>query len=707
MIAEVGQFALSLALVVAIVQAVLPMIGAQRGDAAMMSVGYPAALSQLLLTGLAFAALTYGFVVSDFSVVTVASNSHSLKPMLYKVTGVWANHEGSMLMWVLILALFGWAVAQFGDNLPPSLRARVLSVQAMIGVAFLAFIIFTSNPFLRLDPAPIDGRGLNPLLQDPGLAFHPPLLYVGYVGFSVVFSFAVAALLEGRVDAAWGRWVRPWTLAAWTFLTGGVALGSWWAYYELGWGGWWFWDPVENASFMPWLAGTALLHSAIVVEKRESLKVWTVLLAIITFSLSLLGTFIVRSGVLTSVHAFATDPGRGVFILVILLTAVGGSFLLFALRAPALKTGGPFRPVSREGGLVLNNVFLALACGTVFLGTLYPFLLEALSDGRDKVSVGPPYFNATFVPIMIPLLLVMAAGPLLAWKRGNLPNVMRRLVWAGGGAIAAILLTVLWHPEGPLLAYFAMGIAVWLALGAATEWADRIKLFRVPLGESWRRLRGQPRAASGMTLAHIGVAVAIAGMTGASAWQIERIQIVQPGEAVAVGAYSFVFNEVTEGNGPNYSFRRARVTLMRGDRVVTEMYPETRFFPVAGQSTTEAAIHTTPLSDLYAVVGEPDGNGGWTVRFFENPMVPWIWYGALIMAAGGFLSPQRPAPPGRRAAADAPPDGQSGGRDRRGGIGNAPLAVLCAGRGLRGAGRVLSQPTGAGPQPGHHPVGAA
>ena len=638
MIAEFGQFALNLALAVALVQAIIPMIGAYRNDWQLMAIGYPAALSQFLLLVLAFGALTYGFVASDFSVATVVANSHSLKPMLYKVSGVWGNHEGSMLMWVVILALFGWAVAQFGDNLPPTLRARVVSVQGMIGVAFLAFIVFTSNPFARVDPAPFDGNGLNPLLQDPGLAFHPPLLYVGYVGFSMAFSFAVAALLEGRVDAAWGRWVRPWTLAAWTFLTGGIALGSWWAYYELGWGGWWFWDPVENASFMPWLAGTALLHSAIVVEKRDTLKVWTILLAILTFSLSLLGTFIVRSGVLTSVHAFATDPARGVFILAILAVAVGGSFALFALRAPGLKSGGLFRPVSREGGLILNNVLLALACGTVFLGTLYPFFLEALTDGRDKVSVGPPFFNATFVPIMIPLVLVMAAGPLLAWKRGNLPSVMRRLKWAGGVAIAVTVLTFLWHPDGPWLAPVAMGIAAWLGFGALTEWADRIKLFRAPLGDSWVRLKGLPRAASGMTLAHLGVAVAIAGMTGASAWQIERIQVVTPGQVVPVGSYGFVFDEVTEGTGPNYSYRRAHVTLTRGDKVIAELHPETRFFPVAAQSTTEAAIHTTGVSDLYAVVGEPDGSGGWTVRFYENPMVPWIWYGALIMAAGGFLS---------------------------------------------------------------------
>ncbi len=638
MIAEFGQFALTLALVVSLVQAVVPMIGAYRNDGPLMATGYPAALSQLLLTGLAFGALTYGFIASDFSVATVAANSHSLKPMLYKVSGVWGNHEGSMLMWVVILALFGWAVAQFGTNLPPTLRARVISVQGMIGVAFLAFIVFTSNPFMRLDPAPFDGNGLNPLLQDPGLAFHPPLLYVGYVGFSMAFSFAVAALLEGRVDAAWGRWVRPWTLAAWTFLTGGIALGSWWAYYELGWGGWWFWDPVENASFMPWLAGTALLHSAIVVEKRDTLKAWTILLAILTFSLSLLGTFIVRSGVLTSVHAFATDPTRGVFILAILAVAVGGSLALFALRAPALQSGGLFRLISREGGLVFNNILLALACGTVFLGTLYPLFLEALSDGRDKVSVGPPYFNATFVPIMIPLVIVMAAGPLMAWKRGNLPNVMRRLVWAGLAAVAVMVWAFLLHPDGPWLAPVAMGIAAWLAVGTLTEWADRIKLFRAPLSDSWRRLKGLPRAASGMTLAHLGVAVAIAGMTGASAWQVERIQVARPGDVVPVGSYQFAFDEVTEGAGPNYNYRRAHVTLLRGDRVITELYPETRFFPVAGQSTTEAAIHTTGVADLYAVVGEADGNGGWTVRFYENPMVPWIWYGALIMSAGGFLS---------------------------------------------------------------------
>ncbi|MHA1565825.1 MAG: heme lyase CcmF/NrfE family subunit [Alphaproteobacteria bacterium] len=638
MIAEIGQFALVLALIIALLQSTLPLIGAQRGNATLMMIARPAAQSLFLLVGVAYAALTYAFVVSDFSVATVLNNSHSLKPMLYKVTGVWANHEGSMLLWVLILALFGAAVAQFGINLPLSLKARALAVQGMIATAFLAFLIFTSNPFLRIDPVPIDGRGLNPLLQDPGLAFHPPLLYLGYVGFSIAFSFAVAALIEGRVDAAWGRWVRPWTLAAWTFLTGGIALGSWWAYYELGWGGWWFWDPVENASFMPWLLGTALLHSAIVVEKRDTLKSWTILLAILTFSLSLLGTFIVRSGVLTSVHAFATDPTRGLFILGILILAIGGSLALFALRAPVLKANGVYSPVSREGGLILNNLLLAVACATVLLGTLYPLLLEALTDGRDKVSVGPPFFNGTFVPIMVPLFLVMAIGPYLAWKRGNLRSVARRMIVAAIGAVAAIIVTFLVVPDGPALTPFAMGLATWLLLGAASEWADRIKLFRAPLSESWRRLQGLPRAATGMTLAHMGIAVMIMGVAGSSSWQTEAIQVLAPGQSVQVASYEFRLDGVEEGTGPNYTLQRATVTVSRNGRVFTVLYPEQRFFPVAGQSTTEAAIRTTPFADLYAVIGEPDGNGGWTTRFYRNPLVPWIWYGALIMVAGGLLS---------------------------------------------------------------------
>ena len=641
MIAEIGQFVLVLALILAAVQAVVPMIGAARGDGTLMAFGNRMAIAQAVLLVLAFVALMHGFVVSDFSLAVVFQNSHSLKPMLYKVSGVWGNHEGSMLMWVLILAIFGAAVALFGRNLPPTLKARVLSVQAMIGVAFLAFIVFTSNPFLRLTPAPLDGTGLNPLLQDPGLAFHPPLLYLGYVGFSMAFSFAVAALIEGRVDAAWGRWVRPWTLAAWVFLTGGIALGSWWAYYELGWGGWWFWDPVENASFMPWLFGTALLHSSIVVEKRDGLKTWTILLAILTFSMSLLGTFLVRSGVLTSVHTFASDPSRGIFILTILLITIGGALALFAWRAPAIRGGGLFAPVSREGALVLNNMLLTLACATVLLGTLYPLILEAASGGASRVSVGPPYFNATFAPIMVPLVAAVAIGPLLAWKRGNLGAVSRKLRIAAIAAIVAIGATFVAVPDGPTLAPFAIGLAAWLAAGTLVEWASRIKLFTAPAAESWRRLTGLPRAASGMTLAHLGLAIMIAGITGASAWRTELITTLAVGEVAEVKNITLTLQAVETGRGPNYTFERGTFVLSRGGNV-TVLYPERRFFPVAGQTTTEAAIKTTLLADLYAVLGEagrtPETAERRTVRFFINPMVPWIWLGALVMVGGGLLS---------------------------------------------------------------------
>jgi cytochrome c-type biogenesis protein CcmF len=607
-----------------------------------MAFGTRIAIAQAALLVLAFAALTYGFVVSDFSLAVVFQNSHSLKPMLYKVSGVWGNHEGSMLMWVLTLAIFSAAVALFGRNLPPTLKARVLSVQAMIGVAFLAFIIFTSNPFLRLSPAPPDGTGLNPLLQDPGLAFHPPLLYLGYVGFSMAFSFAVAALIEGRVDAAWGRWVRPWTLAAWVFLTAGIALGSWWAYYELGWGGWWFWDPVENASFMPWLFGTALLHSSIVVEKRDTLKNWTILLAILTFSMSLLGTFLVRSGVLTSVHAFASDPARGIFILIILLITIGGALSLFAWRAPAIRSGGLFAPISREGALVLNNLLLTLACATVLLGTLYPLLLEAASGGESRVSVGPPYFNATFAPIMVPLVAAIAFGPLLAWKRGNIRAASRKLIAAALAAIAAIVVTFIAVPDGPVLAPFAMGLAAWLAAGALIEWSARLKLFTAPAADSWRRLTGLPRAASGMTVAHLGLAIMIAGITGASAWRSELITTLGLGDTAQINEYALTLQAVENGQGPNYTFERGTFVLTHSGGKVTVLYPERRFFPVSGQTTTEAAIKTTLLSDLYAVIGEvrgaPDTAQQWTVRFFINPMVPWLWLGALVMVGGGLLS---------------------------------------------------------------------
>jgi cytochrome c-type biogenesis protein CcmF len=636
MIVELGHFALILALVLALLQASLPLVGASRGRIAWMALADHTAIAQLSLVGLAFAALVHAYVTSDFSVLNVVENSHSAKPLLYKVTGVWGNHEGSMVLWVLILSLYGAAVAAFGGNLPPRLRARVLAVQGLIGAAFLLFILLTSNPFLRAVPAPPDGKGLNPLLQDPGLAFHPPFLYLGYVGFSMAFSFAVAALIEGRVDAAWARWVRPWTLAAWCALTFGIAMGSWWAYYVLGWGGWWAWDPVENASFMPWLAGTALLHSAIVVEKRDALKSWTILLAIIAFSLSLIGTFLVRSGVLTSVHAFAVDPARGAFILALLTIAIGGSLTLYAVRAPALKTGGLFAPLSREGALILNNLLLATAAATVFLGTLYPLFLDAVGGG--KVSVGAPFFTATFVPLMVPLLVTMVFGPLLAWKRGDLAGALGRLKLAFAAA-AIIALATLWLATGgPVGAIFGMALAAWIFTGTALEYGERIRLFRAPLGDSWQRARALPRAAYGMTTAHLGVAVLVAGVT-ASAWQVERVETMRPGDSIDVAGYSFRFEGTRPVAGPNYTAQRGRFTVTRGGAPVTVMQPEKRFYPLQRMPLTDAAIHTNGFADLYAVLSEEAGNdGAWVVRLYYNPLVPWIWFGAIIMALGGLVS---------------------------------------------------------------------
>jgi len=655
MIPEIGHFALILALMVALVQGTVPFVGAQRGHAGWMAMARPSALLQLVLIGTAFLALMYAYIVSDFTVLTVWQNSHTAKPMLYKITGVWGNHEGSMLLWVLILSMFGAAVALFGRNLPAGLRARVLAVQAWISIGFLAFILLTSNPFTRVFPPAANGRGLNPLLQDPGLAFHPPMLYMGYVGFSMAFSFAIAALIEGRVDAAWARWVRPWTLAAWCFLTAGIALGSWWAYYELGWGGWWFWDPVENISFMPWLLGTALLHSAVVVEKRDSLKAWTILLAILTFSLSLIGTFVVRSGLLSSVHAFATDPERGLFILLLLCITIGGSLVLFALRAPALKAGGLFSPISREGGLVLNNLLLAAACATVFLGTLYPLFLEAVSG--DKVSVGPPFYNRTFAPIMAPLILAMAIGPFLSWKRADLAGVLGRLKLAFAAMVVAAAVA-LYLQGGPVLAALGMGLAAWLFAGAVLEWAERVKLFRIPPGDSLRRALRMPRAAHGMTLAHAGLAIAVAGIVAASSWKAETVQVMRPGESVELAGYSYRFDGVAPEQGPNYSGTRATFTVTKNGGYVTTMYPEKRLYPVQEMPTTEAAIHTTGMADLYAVIGDPDGKGGWTVRIFHEPMVPWMWAGALIMILGGIMSLSdrrlRVGAPARRRVMAAP-----------------------------------------------------
>jgi cytochrome c-type biogenesis protein CcmF len=654
---EIGHFALVLALGIALIQASVPMIGAARNQVSLMEVGRTAALAQFLLVALSFGCLMYAYIVSDFSVLNVVMNSHSLKPMLYKVSGTWGNHEGSMLLWVLILAGFGAAVAVFGGNLPPQLRARALSVQSWIAVGFYLFILLTSNPFERVFPPPLDGQGLNPLLQDPGLAFHPPFLYLGYVGFSMAFSFAIAALIEGRVDPAWARWVRPWTLAAWIFLTIGIALGSWWAYYELGWGGWWFWDPVENASFMPWLVGTALLHSAIVVEKRDALKGWTIFLAIVTFGLSLLGTFLVRSGVLTSVHAFAVDPDRGVFILALMIIIIGGSFALFAWRGPQLAGGGLFQPISREGGLLLNNLLLTTAAATVLLGTLYPLMLEAV--GGDKVTVGPPFFNAVFIPLMVPLIAALAVGPLLPWKRGDLGAALKRLWLAAAAAIAAA--AVVWtRDSNTIIAMVGIGLAVWLFVGALTELAARIRLFDSPPAESLRRLARLPRSALGMTLAHAGLAVAIIGMTGAAVWKQESIQVMAPGDSVPMAGYLYTFEGARPVEGPNYLAIRGTFSVTRDGRTVTVLEPEKRRYPVEQNETTEAGIYSTFLGDLYVVIGDGDpATGAYVTRIYHNPLVGWIWAGVAIMVVGGMfsLSDRRHrvgAPVRRRAPEPAP-----------------------------------------------------
>jgi cytochrome c-type biogenesis protein CcmF len=635
MIAEIGHFALILALALAVVQGTLPLIGAWRANDAWMAVSRPAVAGQFVFVSLSLGCLMYAYVVSDFSLANVAGNSHSDKPLLYKFSGVWGNHEGSMLLWVWILALYGVAIAGLGGNLPPPLRARVLAIQGLIGVGFTVFLLATSNPFLRLDPAPLNGNGLNPLLQDPGLAFHPPLLYFGYVGLSVAFSFAVAALIEGKVDPAWARWVRPWSLVSWAALSAGIVLGSWWAYYELGWGGFWFWDPVENASFMPWLMATALLHSAIVAEKRDALKSWTVLLAILGFSLSLMGTFLVRSGMLTSVHSFAADPERGVFILGFLVVVIGGSLSLYAWRAPAMRAGGRFRPLSREGALVVNNLLLVTGCATVFIGTLYPLVLDAISG--DKVSVGPPFFESSFVWIMAPLFILTAAGPLMAWKRADLPGVTQRLALAFvAAAAAAILLVAL--GGGPWGAIIGLTIAAWLIGGVAAEFIERLRLFRVPLRESLRRARVLPRSAWGMSLAHAGLAIFIAGTVGATNWQTEHVEVMEIGDSAHVAGYDFTLLSLEDSEGPNYVRRRGEVRLEQDGEYIATLVPEKRKYRVQGMDTTEAAIRTTWIADIYVAIGDLAEEGGIAVRIYHNPLVPWIWIGTIVMILGGLVS---------------------------------------------------------------------
>ncbi|MBS7698479.1 MULTISPECIES: heme lyase CcmF/NrfE family subunit [unclassified Chelatococcus] len=635
MIVELGHFALTLALALSLVQFVLPLWGALANDEPLMNVAAPAALGTFGAVGFAFLALAHAYVTSDFSVLNVVENSHTLKPTLYKITGVWGNHEGSMLLWVFILALFAALVAMARHSLPLRLRALTLSFQALIASAFLLFLLASSNPFARINPAPFEGQDLNPILQDIGLAIHPPLLYIGYVGISISFSFAAAALVEGRIDALWARAVRPWTLTAWVFLTLGIAMGSYWAYYELGWGGWWFWDPVENASFMPWLAATALLHSTVVMEKRDALKVWTILLAIVSFSLSLLGTFLVRSGVLTSVHTFATDPARGAFILGILVFFIGGAFALFAWRAPLLRQGGIFAPVSREGALVLNNLFLATACATVLIGTLYPLALESLTG--EKISVGEPYFEATFLPIMLPLLFLIPIGQTLAWKRGDLLGAAQRLMGAFALAIGVALVVIAITEGGPVLAIVSIGLGFFIIFGAVSDTIMRCWPRGAKLGIVWRRAIGLPRSAWGTTLAHAGVGVVVIGIA-ASAWSTEDITLVRPGGSIQTGPYTLRLEGVFPRAANNYREDVARFAVSRHGRPLGTMEASKRLYTTRGTPTTEAGIMTIGFGQLYVSLGDNEAEGAIGLRAYWKPYVTLIWLGSIIMAVGGALS---------------------------------------------------------------------
>ncbi len=634
MIPELGQYVLTLALLCAVLQTILPAYGAATGDRALMRVASPVALAQAGLIALAFLALTYAYVQSDFSVANVAQNSHTEKPMLYKISGVWGNHEGSMLLWVLILGAFGAAVAVFGDILTPSFKARVLSVQGSIGVAFLLFILFTSNPFERMVPGPLQGQGLNPLLQDPGLAFHPPMLYAGYVGLSVAFSFAIAALLEGRVDAVWARWVRPWTLAAWVALTLGIAMGSWWAYYELGWGGWWAWDPVENASFIPWLAATALLHSAIVVERREALKSWTVLLAILAFSASLLGTFLVRSGVLTSVHAFATDPARGTFILAILGVFIGGSLALYAWRARDLSGGGVFAPVSRESAILLNNVVLTVAAAAVLLATLYPLIYQALTDA--SLSVGPQVYNFFFPPIVSLGLVAIPIGVFLTWRRARLDLPVEHLLPAFAQSLAVVCVTLAFFGLPDWAAALGLGLATWIVTGSLSDTWRRAG--DGGLSKKLGRLQMAPLSVWGMTLGHMGLGVLIVGIVGVSAWTRDGAAVLRPGQSALIAGYTVQLRSLElDVAGPNYTATRASIAVIENGQTIAILRPERWRFPGREMQTTEAAISTNIVRDVYVAIGEPQ-DGSIVVNLYVKPLVAFIWAGAVIMAFGGLLS---------------------------------------------------------------------
>jgi cytochrome c-type biogenesis protein CcmF len=635
MIPELGHFLLWLALAVSLIQTVFPLAGAQKGDNALMELAPRAATLSFCLVAASYACLTWSYWISDFSVTNVAINSHTLKPALYKITGVWANHEGSLLLWVLILALASACVAFFGGNLSPVFRARALASQGFIAIGFLAFLLFTSNPFLRLNPAPAEGNGLNPILQDPGLAFHPPLLYCGYVGLSVAFSFAVAALIEGKINPQWARWVRPWTLIAWSFLTLGIALGSWWAYYELGWGGFWFWDPVENASLMPWLAATALFHSAIVLEKRDTLKSWTVLLAILAFSLSLLGTFIVRSGVLTSVHAFAVDPARGLYILGFLCITIGGALSLYAWRAQKIDIGPPFALVSRESGLLINNLFLAVLLGTILIGTLYPLVAQAFDR---QVSVGPPYFNIMTLLLGVPLLLAMGLGPLLNWRKDEFAKRRREIAWIAGLTILTVIL--LWalggiHSIVSLAGFFA---SFWLHYGVIIDIASRARYGEGGLAAGMGRILRIPGSVWGMATAHMGFAIVAFAITATVSWQKENLAMLRINDSISAGPYRFRLVNVEPLAIDNFTALEATIEVTHGANIITQLKSQTRTYTAPPMETTEAGIKPLPQGDLYAVLGKPDGTGGWQVRVHWQPTVWWMWLGAGLMALGSAIS---------------------------------------------------------------------
>jgi cytochrome c-type biogenesis protein CcmF len=635
MIPELGQFALVLALCLALAQSVLPIAGAARGNAAWMAVARPAAQGQFVFVAIAFGSLAWSFAGNDFSVLNVATNSNSHLPLHYRLAATWGSHEGSLLLWALVLTIWTVAVTVFSRRLPDDMVARVIGVMGLVSVGFLSFMLFTSNPFERLLPAAPDGRDLNPLLQDPGMVFHPPLLYMGYVGFSVAFAFAIAALLAGRLDATWARWSRPWTTVAWIFLTLGIALGSFWAYYELGWGGWWFWDPVENASFMPWLVGTALIHSLAVTEKRGGFRSWTVLLAILAFALSLLGTFLVRSGVLTSVHAFATDPRRGIFILGFLAVVVGGALALFAWRAQRVGAGGGFEPVSRESLLLTNNVLLLTAAAAVLLGTIYPLALDAL--GLGKISVGPPYFETVFLPLMAPALFLMGVGPIARWKKAGVPELAARLRWALGVSVAAALVVPFAMGRFSALVGFGIWLAAWIVAAMATSLVDRLQLAGGGAGVM-ARLRREPRAYYGMLLAHIGVAVFVIGVTLVKGYESENDVRMAPGDTLELSGYTFRLEGVTDVQGPNYVAARATIAVMQGGRAVATLFPERRLYRVQDMPMTEAAIDYGAFRHLYVALSESVGPGAWLVRVWYKPFVAWIWGGCVLMALGGLLA---------------------------------------------------------------------